>query len=340
MQDMGYKKGQNDSCALFTSLGMFIIDDNIYPKSWNRPSELNVIGGGGSYSIVGARIIGGERYGKQITGIIDKGSDFPEEVEAEINNWDTGVKFRLDNSRLTTRGCNRYDENNVRHFTYLNPKKRIELDDLLQEDLINSKCFHLICSFDRCNELVDGIKQYNAQAKIIYEPLPDDCIFENFEKMITVLPKIDIFTPNLNEGSQLLNNSEPTTIEGIKEITGKYVKLGCQRIILRCGPLGCYIGSPQMSKHLPAYHQDQKNVIDVTGGGNSFCGGFMIGFYLTNDLVIAGILGNIASGCIIEKLAMPTKIGNIWNGKSVEERLDWYLNHYHVEIERNKIDWL
>lgn len=340
MQDTAYKKGQNDSCTLFTSLGMFIIDDNIYPKSWNRPSELNVIGGGGSYSIVGARIIGGERYGKQITGIIDKGSDFPEEVEKEINNWDTGVKFRLDNSRLTTRGCNRYDENNVRHFTYLNPKKRIELDDLLQENLIDSRCFHLICSFDRCNELVDGIKCHNPQAKIIYEPLPDDCIFENFEKMKCILPKIDIFTPNLNEGSQLLNFKEPSTLGGIEIVTKRYVELGCERIILRCGPLGCYIGSPRLSKHLPAYHQDQKNVIDVTGGGNSFCGGFMIGYYLTNDLVIAGVLGNIASGCIIEKLAMPVKDGEVWNGKTVKERLTCYLQNNDVNIDKSKIDWL
>lgn len=334
----------NHKDPLFMSLGMFIIDDNEYPQSWNRQPEHNIVGGGGPYAIVGARIIAGDKYGQRITGIIDKGSDFPEEVEQEIKNWDTGVLFRSDKSRLTTRGLNRYDENEIRHFYYLGDKKRIEMEDLLENrQLLRSKTFHLICSIDRCYQLAQDIRKYNPEAMIIYEPLPDDCIHENYDKLLKVLPIVEVFSPNLDEGCQLLGKPVPKDKKGIETIFQSYISSGAQNCVLRCGPLGCYVGSVNVSQYLPAYHQDQNNLVDVTGGGNSFCGGFMTGFYLSKDLIVGGICGNLASGCIIEKLGMAKKDGIQWNGKSVKQRLQIYLNnneHLRSIVDVNKFDWL
>lgn len=329
--------------VIVTSLGMFIIDDNEYPLSWNRKPERNIIGGGGSYSMVGSRIIGGQKYGQGVSGIIDKGNDFPKEVEDEINSWDTGVLFRHDPDRLTTRGLNQYDENEIRHFYYLTEKKRIEMKDLLEnKQLLYSKCFHLICSFDRCYELIQEIKQYNSKAIFIYEPLPDACIPENYDQMAKVLPHVDIFTPNLNEGCKLVNMEEPGTMEEVEEIVDKYMAIGARICVLRCGPWGCFVGSNNVRQSLPAFHQDQANVKDVTGGGNSFCGGYIMGYYLTRDPIIGGIFGNIASGCIIEKLGLAKREGSKWNGKTTRERLEIYLaqNNLGKLIDVEKLDWV
>lgn len=327
---------------IFTSLGMFIIDENEYPSSWNRPSEYNIIGGAGSYSIVGARIIAGKKYGHLITGVIDRGYDFPQEVQQELDSWGTGILFRTDNSRMTTRGKNTYDENNIRHFDYLSDKKRIEIEDLEQNQwLLKSKCFHLICSIERCYQLVLDIKKYNKEAIFIYEPLPSDCVAANYQKLIDLLPLIDIFTPNLNEGCQLLNIKEPSDIAGMKSITESYVDLGASHCVLRCGAVGCFVASESQSLHLPSYHQDQTKVLDVTGGGNSFCGGFMIGFYMTNDICIGGICGNISSGCVIERLGMPLRDDEKWNGLSTKERIKTYLrNNKEIDVDMRKFHWI
>lgn len=327
---------------IFTSLGMFIIDENEYPKSWNRPSEYNIIGGAGSYSIVGARIIAGEKYGQLITGIIDRGYDFPDEVQQELDSWGTGILYRTDASRMTTRGKNTYDQHDIRHFDYLSDKKRIEIEDLEQNQwLLRSKCFHLICSIERCHQLVVDIKKYNSDAVFIYEPLPSDCVAANYDKLVDLLPLVDIFTPNLNEGCQLLNIPEPKDVESMKKVTKSFIDLGTPNCVLRCGPVGCCVASTTQCLHLPSYHQDQSMVLDVTGGGNSFCGGFMIGYFMSKDISIGGICGNISSGCVIERLGMPLRDGDKWNGSTIGARIETYLSkNEDINIDIEKFSWI
>ncbi|KAK6202616.1 protein necessary for structural stability of L-A double-stranded RNA-containing particles [Scheffersomyces amazonensis] len=319
---------------ILTSMGMFIIDENLYPESWNRPSEHDILGGGGPYAIVGGRIVAGHKEGKRITGIIDKGNDFPNSVALQLNSWDTGIIYRQDNNRFTTRGQNIYDENDIRHFKYTTTKKRIEVEDILNNEILKqSRCFHLICSIERCGNIIDELNSKLSHKPIyIYEPLPDDCKHENLSALEKLLPKINIFTPNLDEACEFLGTPKQESINSWKLITNhfnKYLKLINSGTVLRCGPLGCYIQTlTNQSYHLPAYHLDQNKVIDVTGGGNSFCGAFVTAFYLSNgNWLLSGILGNLASGCIIEKLGPPIRNASTeeWNGLSIQTRFNNYI---------------
>ena len=152
--------------TIFTTLGMFIVDENRYVDSNNNPlppppsssslQQTNIIGGAGTYAIMGARIICDDRQDliDQISGIIDMGSDFPFEIKQELDTWKTrGVIYRENPHRLTTRGVNiyRYTDNNnkssnesidneleaepeqdaIRYFEYVTPKLRIEINDIL-----------------------------------------------------------------------------------------------------------------------------------------------------------------------------------------------------------------
>ena len=87
--------------TIFTTLGMFIVDENRYIDSNNNPlppppsssslQQTNIIGGAGTYAIMGARIICDDRQDliDQISGIIDMGSDFPFEIKQELDTWKT-----------------------------------------------------------------------------------------------------------------------------------------------------------------------------------------------------------------------------------------------------------
>ncbi|CAX44423.1 protein involved in the structural stability of L-A double-stranded RNA-containing particles, putative [Candida dubliniensis CD36] len=360
--------------SIFTTLGMFIVDENRYVDSNSNPlppppsssssslQQTNIIGGAGTYAIMGARIIcdGRQDLVDQISGIIDMGSDFPFEIKQELNTWKTrGVIYRENPRRLTTRGVNIYqytdsntksskgsidnelEQDAIRYFEYVTPKLRIEINDILKyPNLKQSSNFHLICSIKRCKLLIDSINQFNPTAKFIYEPLPDDCIFENLEFLQNeILPKIHVFTPNLNEAKLLLgltdnkdetsNNDDNEDLQEISQQFTNHLQLSNSGTALRCGAQGCYINTKSGDKfQLPAYHQDQNKVVDVTGGGNSFCGGFMMAYHLSDgDWLTSGVAGIISSGCIIEKLGMPTVTDNSkFNNKSLKDRLDTYLN--------------
>lgn len=342
---------------IFTSMGMFIIDENQYPASSKKEPVYNIIGGGGTYAIVGSRIIAGAEKSKLICGIIDKGSDFPDIVEEEILSWNSGIVWQEDPSRLTTRGLNIYDEDDIRHFQYKTDKKRIEAQDILNHPhLIRSRTIHIISSIERCVSIIDTISSNvpnDVNPIFIYEPLPDICIASNYTKLISLLPKIDVFTPNLNEMSKFANLDKlPETMDDIKSLClnfSPYLTKPNSGSIVRCGHLGCFIKTPKVEISLPAYHTNQSKVVDVTGGGNLFCGGFVTGLLLSKgDWIIGGICGNVASGCVIERLGMPqVSLGNSneeWNGLSSIKRIEHYANiNKHIvegKFDITKVDWL
>lgn len=371
--------------TLFTTLGMFIIDENRYinPVIYPDPPEKDIIGGAGTYAIIGARIVstahtlalpepdcasepetttttktevGTNATYYPISGIIDQGMDFPEQIETQIKTWKTSVIFRkLD--QLTTRGVNTYDGlTGLRSFHYSTPKIRIELEDVAEyRELRESKTYHLICSIERCKQLILGIRKFNPLAKFIYEPLPDDCVKHNWTKLTEILPMIDVFSPNRDEAIALaLGENDNAKEENIAddsritmlsdgELCAKFTTfqtlISNAGTVIRCGARGCHIRTHNgLDAHLPAYHQDQSHVVDVTGGGNSFCGGFMMGWYSSQeDWIYAAVCGNISSGCIVEKLGMPIVEGERFNGLTLQERLHIYYNANPQLLESTKM---
>jgi len=110
-------------------------------------------------------------------------------------------------------------------------------------------------------------------------------------------------------------------------------------IVVRAGKEGCYIAqdhSPTstssknaaISRWLPAYHTDPAMVVDPTGGGNGFLGGFAVGLVRSRgDVVEAAIWGSVAASFCIEQVGVPVLVRGIegederWNGANVEERV-------------------
>ena len=96
----------------FVTLGMLIIDDIFYPVP--RLPALNVLGGAGSYAVLGARLIRGAERAGSIGWTVHEGSDFPEAVKHQIGGWKTSCLIKKTPHRLTTRALNIYRQNEVR----------------------------------------------------------------------------------------------------------------------------------------------------------------------------------------------------------------------------------
>jgi sugar/nucleoside kinase (ribokinase family) len=86
-----------------------------------------------------------------------------------------------------------------------------------------------------------------------------------------LLPTIDIFSLNLTEARGILG------LDDADEIARRLIEAGAKVLVLRMGAEGALItdGVEQLRLRPPP-----APVVDVTGGGNAFCGGFLAGWCL------------------------------------------------------------
>lgn len=251
-------------------------DEIEYPPP--RPPSTNVLGGAGSYSALGARLFSPASVLSRTVGwIVDQGSDFPQAITDLINGWSTSAVFRHDPSRLTTRGWNGYvDSSERREFKYTTPKKRLTAADLTGTPLLKAKAVHMVCSPNRCKELVEEIitlrkrearlaaasrqkddddeddddKDGYTRPLIIWEPVPDLCTPFELLNCTNALPLIDICSPNHAElaGFMGTDGLDPET----GQISVEQVERNCEQLlasmplttytlVVRAGEKGCYV---------------------------------------------------------------------------------------------------
>ncbi|KGQ09390.1 Protein MAK32 [Beauveria bassiana D1-5] len=353
----------------FVTLGMFIIDDiDFLPPT---PPAKDILGGAGTYSALGARLLSPSPLSRTVGWVVDKGFDFPPALAELIDTWDTHAVYRHDASRLTTRGWNGYDAgaDQKRAFKYTTPKRRLTGADL-DSALLQSKSFHLICSPLRCQELVRDITARRRAAAASHD---------------AYIKPIFIWEPpqprRAGDGLDPETGAiSPDAVEQACEQLLASMPLQSYALVVRAGEKGCYVAKnggrkrkrpqgaksarrkalihgslqpdtdmesllagllqgddgvidseeieidPGVQKWIPAYHRDASNVVDPTGGGNTFLGGLSVALARDEDIETAAVWGTVAASFAIEQVGPPTLRQNdggeeTWNGENPLARL-------------------
>ena len=75
--------------------------------------------------------------------------------------------------------------------------------------------------------------------------------------------------------------------------------LGAGCVVLKLGAQGQYVYEPASGRkwHVPAY---PARVVDVTGAGDSYCGGFLVGLDQTGDPLEAALRGCVTASLVVE----------------------------------------
>lgn len=196
-----------DHTISFVTFGMFILDE----IEWQTPNpptpKTNLIGGAGTYAVLGARLAVSPSHhlSRTVSWIVDIGSDFPSEVKSTIDAWNTNCVFRHDPHRLTTRAWNGYGANELRAFRYLTPKVRLEVSSLNSSQIM-ARSFHMVCSPDRCLDITTKLREVrrtlNPTAQdpvIVWEPIPDLCSPEQLSRLQEAARTCTIISPNHDE---------------------------------------------------------------------------------------------------------------------------------------------
>ncbi|MCP4357199.1 MAG: hypothetical protein GY796_04170 [Chloroflexi bacterium] len=118
--------------------------------------------------------------------------------------------------------------------------------------------------------------------------------WEHFIRQL--LPQLDAFLPSSMEIRSLFG-------EGVDlgETAVALCQWGAPIVVIKDGANGALVCLGESVTRLPAYHgEGDGRVTDVTGAGDSFCGGFMVGLSQTNNPIQATHMGLISASLVIE----------------------------------------
>jgi sugar/nucleoside kinase (ribokinase family) len=140
---------------------------------------------------------------------------------------------------------------------------------------------------------------------------------EHRAEFSAALPHADVVTPNWLEASLLYGEKDAATL------MRRMLDDGAALAVLRLGEAGSLIGRRGEAQLLRVPAVPVPDVVDVTGAGNTYGGGFLVAWHASGDLARAGAYGAVAASFCIEGLGAlrytATRDG------TRDERLDWVL---------------
>lgn len=222
-------------------------------------------------------------------------------------------------------------------FAYLNPRPQQTIASL--SSFSSLRCVHFCCSPDSIAESLNLLKNAPHRPVIVYEPIPFSCKPSRFPEIVSILPLIDVFSPNHKELSLLFDNFHAT----VEALTEKLASLGGRTVVIRAGSRGCYIANENpalghcQKQWMPAYWtaEEVDQVRGTTGAGNSFLGGLCAGILLESPLDIfrAAMYGSVSASFVVQQTGLPVLgMDGKWNGEEPGDRLTRYMTALPVTI--------
>lgn len=131
----------------------------------------------------------------------------------------------------------------------------------------------------------------------LWELQCDIAVRDLWPQVQNLLPDVDIVSLNLAEGHGLLGSRDPVIQ------TQHLLESGVRTVIVRMGANGALVSTQAQSLRLTP---PRSPVIDVTGAGNAFCGGFLAGWCIRpGDLEYAGRCAAASAALSIAQIGLP-----------------------------------
>jgi sugar/nucleoside kinase (ribokinase family) len=119
-----------------------------------------------------------------------------------------------------------------------------------------------------------------------------------------ILSRLDAFLPSEME-TRLFLGEAAADLWSAAEAFGA---LGARCVVLKLGARGQFVYDAlgRRKWHVPAY---PARVVDVTGAGDAYCGGFLVGLTQTGDPLEAALRGAVSASLVVEGIGALYALG-------------------------------
>ena len=292
----------------FLAIGSIIIDDIVYPDG---RTSMGVLGGGGTHAAYGIAFTG-EKPG--LVGLV--GGDLPGDIRARLEA-DFDIASLVWTHHPQARGWQIFEWNGVRNEIFrvevIEPFMYGPAPDEIPASFANLRGFTLL----RGPEHVASWRARIPDATLLWEPVRVFMLSADHEAFLQGIAHADIVSPNLHEAQTMYG------IQDEREIIRRLLADGVKVAALRMGELGSLVarGGEGRAHYIPAVKVDA--VVDQTGAGNTYCGGFLVGFCREGDVAEAGCYGAAAASFTLETVGcarMPGGLDVEWARRLAEAR--------------------
>jgi len=274
-------------------LGNLTVDDVYLPDGSLVPSST---GGDALYAALGARL-----WEPRVQMVAPIGNNLPQRTEQAI----AAAGFRFDGMPIrdlpTLHNQVHYHKDGTRRWKFLFPEENFYKLSPTPEDIpaeyLNAKAFLLLAMALEAQEALIPFLRRKTNA-IIALDTQEDYVAGNEARVLALLKDVDIFMPSTSETFDLLGHRD--WLKAAKD----FAQRGPRIVVIKQGAHGSLIFDRQ-SGHSFSQPPAPVEVVDTTGAGDAYCGGFVAGFLQQEaDLTFAAQAGAVSASYAIASFGM------------------------------------
>lgn len=274
-------------------VGDLTLDDVVLPDGTTR---MGSVGGDSLYSALGARL-----WEPSVGVVTRRGDDFPRDGLGGLERLGIQLDGVVEVPGPTIRNWVIYETDGRRHWVYRTPPGRHAEIAVHPEDIPFSwlsaqpaPVVHVAAMpIDAAEAIVDAVRAAVPNAVITLDT-HEDYVADYRAQLLSLAGRVDVFLPSREELADLVGYDDPS--RALAELA---VETAAPTVLIKMGPDGAIVWSRSDSSvtHVSAV---TATVVDVTGAGDAFCGGFAAGLALGLQPVEAARRGAISAAFAVE----------------------------------------
>ena len=301
----------------YVTFSNIIIDDIVL---WDGSTHMSVLGGSGTHALIGMRV-----WSKCLGFVASVGKDISQSVYKDSLTALGGVDLRAIVKRdkyQTARAWQLFEQDGTRTEIM-----RTDINEFLDEsptydemptDYRDAKGFHLIWGRDlsELSDLISKLRKTNPSTCLLWEPSPDHmkCEINEYKE---ILKRTSVFSPDIDQAQEL------TGLDDASEMASVFIGWGAEIVAIRMGARGSYLATSDGGAwQIPAV---AKKIVDVTGAGNAYCGGMLVGVADGIDLLEAALRASVSASFALEQFGVPKFTDDLED--EAMSRLIWARNN-------------
>ncbi len=291
------------------SAGGVFIDDIVFPDG---RTEMAVLGGASTHAAAGMRL-----WGERAGIIACVGTGFPPDAWTRLGRlFDLQGIVPLDIPQARSWQIFEWNGHRTEVFRVetIVPFVRDPQPEQVPPSLRTAKGIHVL----RIGADVPGWRAIYPDACLLWEPQQIYMSAANADDFRSRLPLVDMVSPNIVEARAVYGFDDP------ERLVRQMIADGAPTAVLRMGEHGSLIAARDRDALIPIPAVPVPEIVDQTGAGNTYCGGFLAGWLQTGDLKLAGAYGAVAASFALEVIG----VADIEAPDTLEKRdarLQWVL---------------